>query len=373
MKKITKRICGIVLSSVLLFTAIIPVSAFTESKEMAEKRNWSIIFGSYNPKSDISVKVKKEAIFPSFRYFLSAHASTVIKLDNGNLVSAWFGGSQEGGKDVRIWYSIKSGNDWSKPKSVPTDDNAAHYNPVLHNFGDYIRLFYHVGSSPSDWVTKYVDSYDGGNTWTWPQELVPGDTSGGRGPVKNQCLVRDDGVIIAPASTEQGQWKAFFDISYDGGKTWTKTDYVEAVDEEGNLVEMIQPTLWQDKDGNIHAMFRTLAGWIYRSDSYDGGITWCKAYSTGLMHGSSGIDCTMTDDGKLWLVYNPCGVRQRRHQLLVSVSEDNGKTWEDVTYLQRSILFFTEYSYPTVISDGNTLHITYTWNRFHIKHATIEF
>lgn len=373
MKKITKRICGIVLSSVLLFTAIIPVSAFTESKEMAKKRNWSIVFGSYNPKSDISVKVKKEAIFPPFRYFLSAHASTVIKLDNGNLVSAWFGGSQEGGKDVRIWYSIKSGNDWSKPKSVPTDDNAAHYNPVLHDFGDYIRLFYHVGSSPSDWVTKYVDSYDGGNTWTWPQELVPGDTSGGRGPVKNQCLVRDDGVIIAPASTEQGKWKAFFDISYDGGKTWTKTDYVEAVDEEGNLVEMIQPTLWQDKDGNIHAMFRTLAGWIYRSDSYDGGITWCKAYSTGLMHGSCGIDCTMTDDGKLWLVYNPCGVSQRRHQLLVSVSEDNGKTWEDVTYLQRSILFFTEYSYPTVISDGNTLHITYTWNRFNIKHATIEF
>lgn len=383
MKKTIRRIFTLCLSAILFFTCLIPVSA-ASSDSILEKDNLSsfvqqirrcftIIFGSYNEKADIEVKVKKEAVFTPFRFFQSAHASTVIKLDNGELVSAWFGGSGEGNKDVRIWYSIKTDGDWTEPVAIPTDDNMPHYNPVLQDFGSYIRLFYHVGSSPSSWVTKYVDSFDNGRSWTWPKELVEGDTTGGRGPVKNQCLIRDDGVIIAPASTEQGQWKAFFDISYDGGKTWTKTDYVTAYNEKGEFVEMIQPTLWQDKDGSVHAMFRTLDGWIYRSDSTDGGLTWCDAYSTGLMHGSSGLCCTTTDDGRLWLIYNPCGVKQRRHQLLVSVSEDNGETWKDVTYLERSPIIFTEYSYPTVIADGNTLHVTYTWNRFHINHATIEF
>ena len=31
---------------------------------------------------------------------------------------------------------------------------------------------------------------------------------------------------------------------------------------------MIQPALWEDLEGNIHAFFRTKAGKIYRSDSY---------------------------------------------------------------------------------------------------------
>ncbi len=332
----------------------------------------SVFRGSQNEKSDIEITIEQGEVFEAKEYFKSSHASTIVKMPDGNLMSAFFAGTAEGNKDVRIWYSIYDGDRWSEPTQMASADDVAHWNPVLVNYGSYVRLYYKVGMEIPNWVTKYTDSFDCGKTWTEPQELVVGDTSGGRGPVKNKCLITTDGRIIAPASTEQGSWKAFFDISEDGGKTWTKTDFVVAKDSKGKLVEMIQPTLWEDKDGNIHAMFRTKAGRIYRADSTDGGYTWCEAYSTGLMNNNSGIDCVMTDNGWLWLAYTPVGMKVR-NRLILSVSKDNGKTWQDVTELEKSVNLFAEYSYPAIIAEGNTLYITYTYNRENIKYAFIKF
>lgn len=332
-------------------------------------------FTGFGPvETSVGISVEKGKVFENLNPFDSAHASTLVKLNDGRIISAWFGGSGEGADDVRIRYAIYDGNEWGEVREIETTDTVAHWNPVLENCGSYIRLYYKVGVDTKCWVTKYVDSFDNGATWTAPAELVEGDTSGGRGPVKNKTLVTSDGVIIAPASTEQGDWKAFFDISEDGGVTWTKTDYVEAVDENGNTVQMIQPALWEDKDGGIHAMFRTKSGRIYRSDSTDGGYTWCPAYATELKNNNSGIDCVMTDNGWLWLAYNPIGINGFRNRLVLAVSKDNGKTWEDVTVLESTLLNpFGEYSYPAIVADGNELYITYTYNRNHINYAFIEF
>lgn len=332
-------------------------------------------FTGFGPvEASIGMSIEKGKVFENLNPFDSAHASTLVKLNDGKIISAWFGGSGEGGDDVRIRYAIYDGTEWGEVKEIETTDNVAHWNPVLENCGSYIRLYYKVGVDTECWVTKYVDSFDNGATWTAPAELVEGDTSGGRGPVKNKNLVTSDGVIIAPASTEQGDWKAFFDISEDGGQTWTKTDYIEAVDENGELVQMIQPALWEDNDGGIHAMFRTKSGRIYRSDSADGGYTWSPAYATELKNNNSGIDCVMTDNGWLWLAYNPIGLNGLRNRLVLAVSKDNGETWEDVTVLESTFFNpFGEYSYPAIVADGNELYITYTYNRNHINYAFIEF
>lgn len=330
------------------------------------------IFGvSTNGTSDIEIEVERGEIFKAREHFNSAHASTLVKMSNGNILSAWFAGSGEGNDDVRIWYSVYNGSEWSEPKQLASNDTVAHWNPVLQDMGDCVRLYYKVGKDTESWVTKYADTYDFGTTWTEAKELVEGDTSGGRGPVKNKCLVTSDGVMIAPASTEQGEWKAFFDISTDGGVTWEKTDFVAAKDSRGRDVAMIQPTLWEDNDGNVHAMFRTRAGKIYRSDSFDGGYTWSEAYATQLPNNSSGIDCVMSDNGWLWLAYNPIGIEGIRNRLILSVSKDNGETWEDVMTLENGL--FGEYSYPSIIADGNRIYLTYTYTRTKINYAFIEF
>ncbi len=314
-----------------------------------------------------SYTIENGSICGSGAYTDTTHASTVVQFDSGDLMSAWFGGSGEGDDDVRIWYSIYSDGHWCGAKQVPSSDTVAHWNPVLQNFGEYVRLYYKVGTDTKNWVTKYTDTYDEGATWTVAQELVPGDETGGRGPVKNKCLVKKDGVIIAPASTEQGDWASFFDISEDGGKTWKKTALIES------NTEMIQPTLWEDEDGNVHAFFRTKAGKIYRSDSEDGGYTWCKAYKTELPNNNSGLDVVMTDNGWLWLAYNPISVNGLRYKLRLSVSKDNGETWEKVTEIESSVFIFNEFSYPSIIEDGNHIYLTYTYKRNKIKYLFVEF
>lgn len=380
MKNILKRVVAIVLCLCLIGGP----QAFACSENSVDiptvlnmfvdiaERLISVFIGSTNEKADIDFTMEQGEIFEAKKYFSDSHASTIVKMSDGRLISAFFAGTEEGDADVRIWYSIFDGESWSEPKQMASPDSVAHWNPVLINYGSYVRLYYKVGMEIPNWVTKYVDSYDCGETWTEPQELVPGDTSGGRGPVKNKIIVTSKGLIIAPASSEQGSWRAFFDISEDGGKTWTKTDFVTAKGINGEEVGMIQPTLWEDAEGNIHAMFRTKAGRIYRSDSTDGGYTWSEAYSTGLMNNNSGIDCVTTDNGWLWLVYTPVGM-EVRNRLILSVSKDNGETWEDVTVLEESINLFAEYSYPAIIAEGNSLYITYTYNRETIKYAFIEF
>ena len=66
-------------------------------------------------------------------------------------------------------------------------------------------------------------SSDSGESWSEERELVPGDF-GGRGPVKNKCLVLKDKSILAPASTEQDGWNCFTDRSFDQGKTWIRSE-----------------------------------------------------------------------------------------------------------------------------------------------------
>lgn len=297
----------------------------------------------------------------------TTHASTIVKMLNGDLMAAWFGGSGEGNDDVRIWFSVYKDGAWTEAAQIPSDDTVAHWNPVLQDYGAFVRVYYKVGEDTENWVTKYCDTFDQGAHWTTPRELVPGDTTGGRGPVKNKCLYTKAGLLIAPASTEQGKWTSFFDISDNGGITWTKTENVVSD------TEMIQPALWEDKDGGVHAFFRTKAGKIYRSDSSDGGYTWGEAYATDLPNNNSGVDCVMTDNGWLWLAYNPISVSGIRNKLVLAVSKDNGATWEEVTVFEDNILIFEEYSYPAIIADGNELYITYTNERESISYAFITF
>ncbi len=303
----------------------------------------------------------------------SSHASTLIMMDNGEILAAWFGGKHEKNDDVDIWYSRRNSKGWSKPERITAAEDIAHWNPVLYKKEDgTVVLFFKVGKEIADWQTYYVTSDDCGRTWTQPKELVEGDTSGGRGPVKNKAIRLMSGRIIAPSSSEKNKdWKSFVDISDDDMKTWRKTDFIERPTRYGKIVGMIQPTLWESEPDCVHMLLRTNSRYVFRSDSTDGGETWCKAYKTGLFNNNSGIDVVKADDGTLYLISNP--VKENwgeRTPLTVVVSKDNGKTWDMGVVLESMP---GEYSYPAMIINGNELLVSYTWNRKRIVFARIRF
>ena len=318
------------------------------------------------------LSAKKEYVFAVDSITKSCHASTVLPITDGSVLAAWFGGKHEKDNSVEIYTAIRSPEgEWTCPTCVSEKDAVPHWNPVLYQRDDgTVVLFYKYGYEIPEWITKYTESRDSGKTWSEPKELVPGDASGGRGPVKNKCLKTAGGTLIAPASTEKDKlWLPFMDLSYDDGRTWRKTSLMERPKYRGANVRLIQPSLWEDAYGNLHCFLRSNKGAVYRSDSFDGGITWKKPYRTRIPNNNSGLDCCTDGFGRLWLVYNPVSENWGvRYPLTLACMDMNGKKLKNVFMLEPGP---GEYSYPAIVCKGEHLHITYTYKRKQIVYWKI--
>ena len=333
---------------------------------------------------------------------LAHHASTVLPLKNGHVLVAWFGGSRESKNDVSIWLAEKDENGFSEARCVASSMEA-HWNPVLYEAQDgRILLFYKVGYPIADWRTLVIESCDMGKTWSEPREMIPGDRSGGRGPVRNKPIRLSSGRVVAPASVERGLWRCFMDYSDDDCRTWKQSNLIEAAGTgylDQGLLEwqqkmmdamkagipfdrsqvpaeyahgrgIIQPSLWEDEEG-VHALLRSGEGKIYRTDSTDRAETWCEAYPIDMPNNNSGIDLTRLDNGVMLLVYNP--INQNfglRSPISIAVSKDNAKTWEKVCDLEAEP---GEFSYPAIVSKGTHVWLTYTHKRENIAYWEFDW
>ena len=290
------------------------------------------------------------------------HASTIARFE-GTLYAAWFGGTKEGHADVGIWLSSRMDGAWSRPECMAAG-GAPHWNPVLFSFGGKLFLYYKKGEKVPVWHTccRVLE----GGEWSPERVLIPGDI-GGRGPVKNKPIVLKDGAICAPASLERKkktvfarEWRAFADLSRDGLE-WRAQKPIPAG------VNLIQPALWESDTG-LHALLRSSAGAVYRSDSSDNGVTWRKAYATSLPNNNSGIDAVYSNN-RLFVIYNP--VRKNwgpRTPLVISMSEDDGASWSETITLEDAP---GEYSYPSIIAADGALHAVYTHKRKGIVYAEV--
>jgi predicted neuraminidase len=320
----------------------------------------------------------KEFIVADNEYFKSCHASTLVRLENGDILAAWFAGTAEGNSDVAIWMSRRTVEGWQKPFVVSDNEGIAHWNPVLFkNSDNRIFLFYKEGRTTTTWKTMVKHSDDNGNSFSGAKELVAGDI-GGRGPVKNKPIILMNGDIAAPASVESPVWNCFIDISRDGGETWNAGSFIP-IKRTNNMDELeddpescydrgvIQPTFWESAPGQIHALMRSTGAAIFRADSFDGGITWSNAYNTGLPNNNSGIDLVKltATGGGLVLALNPVASSLpntwgARTPLILMYSADNGESWEPVFTLEDEP---GEYSYPSIIAAEDEIMMTYTWRR----------
>jgi hypothetical protein len=204
------------------------------------------------------------------------------------------------------------------------------------------------------------DGEDGADALT----KVEGETDANGQYTGKVTITLSNGTVLAPGSTERGVWKPFVDrLSAHGA--WEK---VEIPSDES--VNLIQPTLWESQSGCVHALMRSNDGHIYRSDSTDFGATWCKAYQTPHPNNNSGIDCAYTKDGVLFLVCNPVTTNWgQRTPLSIFASRDNGITFTEELQLENVP---GEFSYPAVITHGDRLYVSYTYQRSFIAFCEIE-
>jgi predicted neuraminidase len=331
--------------------------------------------------------VKRELVSVDDDRWVQCHASTVAVVDSEPVI-AWFAGTREGTPDNRIVVHRHGTS-----TVLDTGRAAAHWNPVLApGPAEDLWLFFKVGARISEWVTLVAQSFDGGRTWGRARELVPGDASGGRGPVKNQPLVTPGGLWLAPGSVEHGsapaRWDPFVDVSSDGGSTWQRAPI--PVD-HGELrgAGHIQPALWWGAAGPV-ALMRSTEGCAHRATSPDGGRTWTGAEPTTLPNNNSGLAAVALPSGRVACVHNPSGENWgSRCPLVVSVSDDDGLTWRPGPVIDDGTPWpgvpqrldpaaepglapadtgvvtsgAGEYSYPSAVLDGDDLLVTYTWQR----------
>ena len=281
--------------------------------------------------------------------FKSCHASNLARLADGRLACVWFAGTAEGESDVGIWQSIHDGFRWGKPTLAAKDGDLAHWNPVLFQYGGNLLLFYKVGMQIPEWRTHVKDLNTG--------EMREIDD---RGPVRTKICIASDGTMLAGASTENGPWISYCDISKDDGQTWERSAPIRLQGTDEPRRGLIQPSIWESEMGVYHMLTRSTEGFLYRSDSRDG-FSWTEPEKTEIPNNNSGFDLVNLGLGHLILCSNPVsGNWAARTPLTLAESFDNGKTFQEVFVLEDQP---GEYSYPSLIFAEGKLYVSYTWNR----------
>ena len=338
-------------------------------------------------------KILRDEFLYEYAPFYSAHASTITELKNGDLLSAYFGGTWERNPDCSIWVSRrkKGADHWDAPVKVAdgvlsgtvegTKSGAAErkacWNPVLFTMPNgEVLLFFKIGKNVPDWQGWVVKSYDNGKTWT-RKEMLP---KGFIGPVKNKPELIGDR-LICPSSTE-GKWWTFHVEIYDvKTKQWKYVGPVPADsalltdDGQKHPIKCIQPSILRLSDGRLKVLMRTHNGKLATSYSSDSGDTWSTVTLTDIPNNQSGTDAVTLKDGRHVLVYNDfetvMGTKKGPRTPLRLAISDDGEHFRPYVTLEDSPV--DQYSYPAVIqgSDGN-LHVVYTWRRLRIAYKEIK-
>jgi len=353
------------------------------------------------------------------------HGSCLTALPNGSLLCVWFGGSREGAADTEIYFSVgrprytavkekkpDSGRehihdgrvqetlevscDWTEPVCI-TNMPEACWNPVLLVQHEHVLLFFKTGNKIADWKTMVMLSRTDPVYWGHPRPLVPGDSTGGRGPVRTKPILLPSGRICAGGSIERGEWQCFCDYSDNYGITWNRTALLGLNLLALNLPEagehgqaepvavselpplsaqsfngrgVIQPVIWQEL-GRLHMYMRSTEGYIYSSVSEDEGKHWTDPQPTELYNNNSGFDVIRVPGGRLFLACNPVrGNWGARTPLALFMGREDGSRWEMFLRLEKGK---GEFSYPSLTYAFNGLWVSYTYNRENIAVAFLTW
>ncbi len=318
------------------------------------------------------VAIERQFVFESAP-FPASHASTIVRLRDGSLLAAWFGGSGEGAADVAIWSSRRRFGRWSPPRELAREPQVATWNPVLfHTRDGRLWLYYKFGPNVGTWTGARRWSRDDGRTWSAVEHLP----AGWYGPIRAKPLVLGDGTVVSGSSVESyDSWAAWIERSVDGGRTFARIgpivvprrfDRPLAAESRFGI---IQPSVVAITRTHLRLYARpTLRiGRVCVSDSYDAGRTWTPAHPIGVVNPNAAIDAVMLRDGRTVLAFDDSATA--RSPLAVAVSADG----EHFTRFATLDSGPGEYSYPAMIVDRDGgLDITYTWRRQRIRFAHIR-
>lgn len=344
------------------------------------------------------------------------HGSSIVECPDGSFLACWFHGSGERtANDVRIEGARKPAGSlqWSERFVMADTPEYPDCNPVLFIDAKKRLWLFWITVLSNQWessLLKYRTStnflQNGPPQWDWQDviHITPPDTFADEmmavwGPSANAhpeliaevkkdsplpLETREDvdrymkkqvsdkllqrlgwmtrihpmelasGKILLPLYTDAFS-VGLIAVTEDEGKTWKASHPIIGY---GN----IQPSLVQKKDGTIVAFMRENGprNKIRFSSSKDEGFTWSPVTETGLLNPGSSVEAVCLKNGHWMLIYND--LTEGRHQLAVSLSDDEGASWKWTRHLEKEKPGNGSFSYPSILqSKDGYIHATYSY------------
>ncbi|MDO7252605.1 exo-alpha-sialidase [Helicobacter cappadocius] len=311
----------------------------------------------------------------------SAHSATLTSLENGNLLAAFFAGSKEGAKDVKIYGSIYDSKKrfWSKPFVMLTREDLSKKskqyikklgNPVLYRVKNRIYLFV-VGVSIGGWATSkiyelYSDEFSPQKTLTYKQMLELSPFGNISNLVRSTPIALSDGGFILPIYHELAD-KYSLMVRFDSSGNVVSTN------KPNNLHGQLQPTLAPLSHTKCLAVFRNKN--VYQNTMFsqvceDGGEKWLPPEKTNIKNYDNSANLIRFNKD-IYLIHNTFnkspGLERGTLTLSIMISPKQFRKITDLDYTTSA-----EVSYPTTITDGDNIDIVYTFNRKNIRHIRLN-
>jgi len=290
-----------------------------------------------------------------------SHAPTIVALDDGELLAAWYSYSGPHELDGSALYTARRppGGQWSDPR-LHLDRPGGEGNPVLYAEGDRVWLFQAV--TPLRWSSAHIElqcSLDRGRSWTPPR--VVSDRLGSN--VRFPPVRTPEGVLLLPAYDDLIRQSLFYEST--DGESWRLRSWVHTDEPWANG----QPSVARLSGGRLLAVMRNFGGgWLWAAASDDDGRSWSRPIDAGFPNPDAPAALLGLGDDQLLLVFNdsPSG----RIRLTAALSADGGLSWPHRRVLAEGP---GPVAYPAAaLAPDGTIHVVWSQQRLTIRHAAFN-
>ncbi len=358
---------------------------------------------------------------------LFTHAATLTTLNDGSMMAAWFGGTREGARDVKI-YSARYNpvtREWGQNDVLAERDQTEQAvdrmirklgNPVLGQAPDGKLWLFYVSVSVGGWAgsaINYMVSEDLGTNWSTPKRLVTSPFFNVSTLVRGNPVFHADGSIGLPVYHESmGKFPEYLRLDRDG------RILDKARIDHGRRT--LQPDVVALSPTQAIAVLRYAGEPPNRmmiSESSASGLQWSEPLVTEIANPNSGLAAIRYDEDEILLALND--LERGRHRLSLFLADNKLRHWRRVKVIEQAPSdgdhlptdLFREhitaeflksdndshasrlgdylaqldqrmceeegcefkYDYPYLTqSDDGRFHLIYTWNKSMIKHVTFN-
>jgi len=345
-----------------------------------------------------------------YTYRLAVGAQT-IEAPNGDLICGWMtGGDKQPAEDHVFVYarSEDRGQSWSQPE-VLAGGNGQNGGGNLFRVGDRLFAMCAIWEDHYNiWHYTRRESHDNGKTWTGavPITLLEGD---GLSSNFGNLLYTSDGELLGCGTFIRRREKRLLAsaerLAFAKDEAEAQNMEPRRPDESGILhyeemqaglfsfgasadlttftthgrvcnrpLGLLEPNIFELEPGHLILLCRAdWGGYLWRSDSFDGGRHWSDGYQTDIPNSGSLAQLLRLPDGRIALFHTPTGgVVGRagpRDRLSVWVSRDEMKSW----YIQEDIILggYVTHPCPLVLQDG-TVAFSYDKNQRWAEYVEIN-